>query len=435
MSDGRVTGGEERSRQLFEEAQTLIPGGVNSPVRAYGAVGGTPRFMARGRGAYVWDVDGNRYVDYVMSWGPLLHGHAFPPVVLAIESGAAYGTSFGAPTEAEVDLAREVVAAVPAIEMVRFVNSGTEATMSALRLARAVTGRDLVVKFAGNYHGHADMLLAAAGSGGLTFGIPTSPGVPVAAAAGTVVASYNDQEELTRLFDAHGERIAALIVEPVAGNMGVVPPRQGFLETCRAVTRDTGSILIFDEVITGFRVARGGAQERFDIAPDLTTLGKIVGGGLPVGAFGGSVDLMRHLAPAGKVYQAGTLSGNPLAMAAGLASVTPLRDNERYSRLDVLTQRLAGGLRGAFGGSNVPVVVNAVTGMLTVFFTDRDQVRSLADAESADTARYARFFHGMQDLGYSLPPSQFEAWMVSFAHSEDLIDRTVEAAATVAERL
>lgn len=307
--------------------------------------------------------------------------------------------------------------------------------MSAIRLARAVTGRDVIVKFAGNYHGHADMLLARAGSGGLTLGIPTSPGVPASSAGATLVATYNDTSSLERLFDERGRDIAALILEPVAGNMGVVPPAPGFLETCRRLTSQHGTILIFDEVITGFRLARGGAQERFSLLPDLTTLGKIVGGGLPVGAFGGSRALMEHMAPVGNVYQAGTLSGNPLAMAAGLANLTPLADPAVYTRLDALTQRLAAGLRQSFASAGVPVVINAVTGMLTVFFTSAPRVTTLAEAETTDTGLFAAFFHGMLERGFSLPPSQFEAWMLSTAHTDALVDATIAATAEVAAAL
>jgi glutamate-1-semialdehyde 2,1-aminomutase len=404
-----------------------MPGGVNSPVRAFAAVGGTPLFIERASGAHVWDVDGNRYVDYVMSWGPLIHGHAFGPVVRALEAAAPYGTTYGAPTGAEVLLAEAVVDAVPSIEMIRFVSSGTEAAMSAVRLARAATGRAAIVKFAGNYHGHADALLARAGSGSLTFGVPTSPGIPAASTANTLVADFNDVDGLRALFEAHGEEIAAVIAEPIAGNMGVVPPAEGFLETISRLTSESGSLFICDEVITGFRLARGGAQERLGLRPDLTVLGKIIGGGLPVGAFGGSRSLMEQMSPAGEVYQAGTLSGNPLAMRAGLANLEPLADSRFYQRLDASTQRLADGLRAAAREAGVSVTVNACTGLLTLFFTE-GPVESLRDAQRADTERFGHFFHGMLDRGYSLPPSQFEAWMLSIAHTNDVVDETVAAA-------
>lgn len=418
---------EEKSRTLFRRAQALIPGGVNSPVRAFRAVGGSPRFIERGAGAYLWDADGNRYVDYVMSWGPLINGHAFGPVVYAIESSAAYGTSFGAPTAAEVDLAETVVDAVPSVEMVRFVSSGTEATMSALRLARAATGRDVIVKFAGNYHGHADALLAGAGSGSLTLGVPTSPGVTGAAAQDTLVTPYNDEHALREVFEKRGQEIAAVIVEPIAGNMGVVPPAGGFLQTIRDLTEQNGALFICDEVITGFRVARGGAQEALGLRPDLTTLGKIIGGGLPVGAYGGSPALMEQMAPAGEVYQAGTLSGNPLAMRAGLANLSPLAHPEFYLELQHKTERLADGLRRAASAVGIPVTVNACTGMLTVFFTS-GPVTTLREAQQSDTALFALFFQEMLARGVYLPPSQFEAWMLSGAHGDEVIDQTVASA-------
>lgn len=428
MVDISERGNTARSEQLFSEAQGLIPGGVNSPVRAFRAVGGTPLFMARGAGSRVWDVDGNQYLDYVMSWGPLIHGHAYPPVVDAIASAAAAGTSFGAPTEREIRLARAVVESVPSIESVRLVSSGTEATMSAIRLARAFTGRDLIVKFAGNYHGHTDMLLAQAGSGALTFGVPSSPGVPVAATSATVVSTYNDVHALRTLFSERGTQIAAVIVEPIAGNMGVVPGRADFIHALRVVTEEAGSLLIFDEVISGFRVARGGAQSLFEVDPDLTTLGKIIGGGLPVGAYGGRREIMQRLSPVGPVYQAGTLSGNPLGTAAGLATLAGLDDPDFYRRLAALTHRLAQGLRQVASSAGIAATVNACTGLLTLFFAS-GPIETLHDTELADTAAYARFFHLMLDSGISLPPSQFEAWMLSSAHTEDDIDRTIEKAA------
>ncbi len=419
-----------RSADLYARAKRVMPGGVNSPVRAFNAVGGAPRFIDHASGCHIWDVDGNQYLDYVMSWGPLIHGHAFAPVVAAVEEAAHGGTSYGAPTEREVLLAEEVVAAVPSIEMVRFVSSGTEATMSAIRLARGYTGRDIVVKFAGNYHGHADMLLAQAGSGSLTLGVPTSPGVPAGAAQSTLAAPYNNIAVLRQLFAAHGDQIAAVIVEPIAGNMGVVPPAAGFLDAIRELTRHTAALFICDEVITGFRVALGGAQEALDCSPDLTTLGKILGGGLPVGAYGGRRDIMKQVSPSGPVYQAGTLSGNPVAMAAGLASLAPLHDRSFYQMLSTNTECLAAGLRNAAVKAGIPVTVNACNGMLTVFFSEVP-VTTLADAQSCDTDRYARFFHAMLDRGIYLPPSQFEAWMLSSQHTPDIIHYTVEVATDV----
>jgi len=396
-------------------------------VRAFAAVGGTPLFIERGDGAYIWDVDGNRYLDFVMSWGPLIHGHAFPPVVEQIQHAAARGTSFGAPTEQEVVLASIVTDALPSVEMVRFVSSGTEAAMSAIRLARGYTGRDLIVKFAGNYHGHADSLLARAGSGSLTLGVPTSPGVPDDAARTTLVATYNDVGGLEDLFARFGDRIAGVIVEPIAGNMGVIPPIRGFLESIQHLCAASGALFICDEVITGFRVAYGGAQSIFGVQPDLTVLGKIVGGGLPVGAYAGRRSIMERVSPSGPVYQAGTLSGNPLAMAAGIASIESLRRGNVYAELAQHTAALAAGLRAQALAAGIPVAVNAVTGMLTLFFSD-EPVESLAQAEASSTDRYARFFHAMLDRGVYLPPSQFEAWMLSTCHGEPEIENAVKAA-------
>jgi glutamate-1-semialdehyde 2,1-aminomutase len=417
----------ERSEALFEEAKRLIPGGVNSPVRAFRGVGGTPRFIARGHGSRVWDVDGNSYIDYVASWGPLILGHAHPSVVEAVQGAAKEGTSFGAPTEREVELARLVVEAIPSVEMVRFVNSGTEATMSALRLARAFTGREKIVKFDGGYHGHADGLLANMGSGGLTLGVPASPGVPAATAAGTLSARYNDLASVEALFAANGDDIAAVIVEPVAGNMGVVPPRPGFLEGLRAITRRHGALLIFDEVITGFRVAYGGAQSLYGVQPDLTCLGKIVGGGLPVGAYGGRREIMERVSPTGPVYQAGTLSGNPIAMAVGIATLRALQQPGVYDDLERKAARLHQGLQEAAAEAGVPATVNRVGSMLTAFFVDVD-VEDYESAKRADTARYAAFFHAMLAEGVYLAPSQFEAAFVSTAHTDEDIERTVLAA-------
>ncbi len=416
-----------RSAALFEEAQQHLPGGVASPVRAFRAVGGTPRFIASAKGATVIDVDGNRYIDYLASWGPLIAGHAHPGVVAAVQDAATRGTSYGAPTEAEVELARLVQRAFPSIELVRFVSSGTEATMSALRLARAATRRDMIVKFDGGYHGHADGLLVQAGSGPLTFGQPDSPGVPRLAAEQTLSVPYNDLHAVRAAFEAHPEQIAAVIVEPVAGNMGVVPPEAGFLEHLRQMTREFGALLIFDEVITGFRIALGGAQERFKVAPDLTCLGKIVGGGLPVGAYGGRADLMGMISPLGPVYQAGTLSGNPLAMAAGLATLRLLFEPGVYERLDGLAARLTDGLARAASDAGVAYTSNRVGSMLTGFFTG-SRVTDYASAKSSDAQAYARFFHALLDRGVYFAPSQFEAGFVSLAHTEADIDATLNAA-------
>ncbi|MBV9578708.1 MAG: glutamate-1-semialdehyde 2,1-aminomutase, partial [Chloroflexi bacterium] len=417
-----------RSAALFAEAQRHLPGGVDSPVRAFKAVGGTPRFIARGKGAVVWDVDDNQYVDYLASWGPLIAGHAHPGVVAAIQEAAARGTSYGAPIQAEVDLATLIQQVFPTIDLLRFVNSGTEATMTALRLARAFTQRELILKFDGGYHGHADGLLVQAGSGPLTLGQPDSPGVPSAAAHQTLSVAYNDVVAVRDALQAHPRQIAAVIVEPVAGNMGVVPSAPGFLEHLREMTREHGTLLIFDEVITGFRVALGGAQQRFGIRPDLTCLGKIVGGGLPVGAYGGRADIMQQVSPLGPVYQAGTLSGNPLAMAAGLATLTLLTEPGVYDHLERLTARLVDGLAAAASAAGVPYTSNRVGSMFTGFFTDQP-VTDYTSAKQASARRYARFFHALLDRGVYLAPSQFEAGFVSLAHTDADIDATVKAAA------
>jgi len=417
----------DRSREIFDRSQEYLPGGVNSPVRAFGAVGGQPLVIARGEGPYLYDVDGNRYIDYVCSWGPLILGHAHPAVVEAVQRAAERGTSYGAPTEAEAELAQLVTEAMPSIEMVRFVNSGTEATMSALRLARAYTRRDKVVKFEGCYHGHADGLLVQAGSGVATLGLPDSPGVPASYAQETLVARFNDAAGVEALFERYGEEIAAVIVEPVAANMGVVPPLPGFLASLRTITERAGSLLIFDEVITGFRVAYGGAQSLLGVTPDLTCLGKIIGGGLPVGAYGGKRRIMEMVAPLGPVYQAGTLSGNPLAMAAGLATLKALRADGFYERLEAAASRLAEGMARAAEKARVPLQTNRLGSMMTFFFNDG----TVADYESArrsDRERYARFFHGMLERGVYLAPSQFEAAFVSAAHGEAEIDATIAAA-------
>ncbi len=408
--------------ELYRRALELIPGGVNSPVRAMRAVGlDEPVFVRRGEGAQLEDVEGRRYVDWVMSWGPLIFGHADEETLAAVFAAAAQGTSFGAPTEAEVDLAAEIAEAVPSIEKVRLVSSGTEAAMSAIRLARGATRRDRVLKFAGCYHGHADGLLADAGSGLATLGIPGSPGVPAGAAADTIVCPYNDVDAAADAVARWGEGLACVIVEPVAGNMGVVPPAPGFLETLRALCDASGALLVFDEVITGFRVARGGAQERFGVLPDLTVLGKIVGGGLPLAAFGGRAELMDQLAPAGAVYQAGTLSGNPLATAAGLAVLRRLRDPVVYDRLESAGARLERGL-APYGQ------VQRVGAMLTLFLREGPVAR-FEDAQACDTERYGALFRHLLDRGVYVAPSQFEAWFLSTAHGEAEIDQTVEAVA------
>ena len=414
--------GEAVSARLAEEAARLIPGGVSSPVRAMRSVGREhPLFVARGEGGVLEDVDGNRYVDWVLSWGPLIAGHAHPAVIEAVERTARDGTTFGAPTELEVRLAREVCSAVPSIEMVRFVSSGTEATMSAVRLARAATGRSKLLKFVGGYHGHVDALLAQAGSGLATLSIPASPGVPAAVTADTLLCEYNDLDGARRLAEMHGDDLACVIVEPVAGNMGVVPAQPGFLEGLRTICNGTGALLVLDEVITGFRVAYGGAQEQLAVRPDLTCLGKIVGGGVPAAAFGGRADVMELLAPLGDVYQAGTLSGNPLAMAAGLATLEQLRAPGAYEQLEHTGARLEAGLAGP------GIMVNRVGAMLTAFFTD-GPVIDFATAAASDTTRYAAFHQHMLDRGVYLAPSQFEAMMPSLAHTPETVEATVAAA-------
>ncbi len=417
---------QSQSEQLFTLALKLMPGGVNSPVRAFRGVGGTPVFIKSAQGAFITDVDGREYIDYVGSWGPMILGHGHAEVIASLRDALARGTSYGAPTEAEVLLAKEIVDAVPSIEMVRMVNSGTEATMSAIRLARGVTGRDRLVKFEGCYHGHADSLLVKAGSGVATLGLPDSPGVPASLAQNTLTVPFNDANALKEVFAKHDD-IAAVIIEPVVGNMGCIPPREGFLREVRKITQANGALLIFDEVMTGFRVARGGAQELYDVAPDITTLGKIIGGGLPVGAYGGSRALMKQIAPAGPIYQAGTLSGNPLAMTAGLATLRRLRSRSVYEQLERTTARLCQGLKEAAGEAGVPAVVNRVGSMWTTFFTS-EPVTDLTSANRSDRALYARFFHAMLEQGIYLAPSQFEAAFVSTAHTDELIERTIEAA-------
>ena len=414
------------SRKLFARASTILPGGVDSPVRAFQAVGGTPLFVSRATGATIRDVDGNRYIDYVMSWGPLIHGHAPRGLVRAVSAAAARGTSFGAPSALEHELGAHVRSLMPSMERVRFVSSGTEAAMSAVRVARAFTNRPRIVKFAGCYHGHADAFLVKAGSGALTLGIPTSPGVTAAVAADTLIARYNDLASVDALLREHGPSIAAVIVEPIAGNIGVVPPADGFLNGLRDRCTANGSVLIFDEVISGFRAAAGGAQAVFDVAPDLTCLGKIIGGGLPVGAYGGRADLMSLVAPAGPVYQAGTLSGNPVAMTAGLWALKRLTPR-LYRDLARRGAMLAAGLADAARASDVSLQVNAFGSLVTPFFTGRP-VRDYESAVGADTAAYATFFRGMLARGVYPPPSQFEAWFLSAAHTDRDVMNTITAA-------
>jgi glutamate-1-semialdehyde 2,1-aminomutase len=420
----------DKSRKAFARAKQLIPGGVNSPARAFGAVGGEPVFIDRAEGAYLYDIDGNRYIDYIGSWGPMILGHRHPKVVEALEAALGRGTSFGAPTEAESELADLIVEAVPSIEKVRLVSSGTEATMSAIRLARGYTGREIVVKFAGNYHGHVDSLLVAAGSSAATLAVPNSPGVTDGTVKDTLVLKYNDPEGLEGAFREHGDRIAAVIVEPVAGNMGCVKADAGFRQALRQLTQDHGALLIFDEVMSGFRVAYGGAQAVFGMTPDLTTLGKIIGGGLPVGAYGGRADILDHMLPAGKVFQAGTLSGNPLATAAGIATLKVLRDTNPYDQLERLSTKLAVGLEEAAKAAGVPVSIGWFNSMLTLFFNP-DPVVDWDSASRSDTRRFAQYFWGLLERGVYMPCSQFEALFLSTAHTDEDIDTTVRAAREV----
>ena len=415
------------SRRLFAEAQPVIPGGVNSPVRAFKSVGGTPLFIERAQGAYLTDADGNRYIDYVGSWGPMLFGHAHPDVVRAVQEAATHSTSFGAPTEIEVRLAELVVELVPSIEKVRMVNSGTEATMSAVRLARGFTGRDKLIKFEGHYHGHGDFFLIAAGSGAMTFGEPDSPGVTAGNARDTLVARYNDLDSVRALVEANHDEVACVIVEPVAGNMGCVPPGPGFLEGLRALCDEHGIVLIFDEVMTGFRVAPGGAQERYGVTPDLTTLGKIIGGGLPVGAYGGRREIMDYVSPAGPVYQAGTLSGNPLAMRAGYAVLRKIAgDPGVYDRLEAYGATLEAETHRILADLGLDLVITRVGSMGCLFFTDQP-VTDFETAQRSDAARYGRYFHAMLEEGVYLAPSQFEAFFFSTAHDADALARTLNA--------
>jgi len=415
-----------KSISLFQKAQSLLPGGVDSPVRAFRAVGGQPLFIECGEGPYLYDVDGNRFIDYVLSWGPLITGHAHPDVVRAIQEAAVKGTSYGAPSPLEIDLAIRLMEFMPNIEMIRFVNSGTEATMSALRLARAYTKRDKIIKFDGCYHGHADLLLVQAGSGVATLGLPDSPGVPANTVADTLVADFNNLESVEALFRKYPEEIAAIIVEPVAGNMGVVPPQPGFLEGLRAITQREASLLIFDEVMTGFRVHKGGAQTLYNIKPDLTTLGKVIGGGLPVGAYGGRKEIMQMVAPAGPMYQAGTLAGNPLAMSAGLATLNLIREAEAWTKLEQVAAALETGISSAAKSAGIPIQQTRVGTMFTTFFSETKPV-DWKTVKVADKVRFGKFFQKMLENGVYLAPSQFEAGFLSIMHTDAIIDKTLEA--------
>jgi glutamate-1-semialdehyde 2,1-aminomutase len=418
----------QKSKDLFQQAQTVLPGGVDSPVRAFRAVGGQPLFIERGEGPYLYDVDGNRYIDYVLSWGPLILGHAHPEVIAAIQQAAERGTSYGAPSPLEIELGRLVQEMMPNIELLRFVNSGTEATMSALRLARAFTQRNKIIKFEGCYHGHADLLLVQAGSGVATLGLPDSPGVPPATVQDTLVAQFNNLDSVGTLFEAYPKEVAAVIVEPVAGNMGVVPPSDGFLDGLRQLTLDYGALLIFDEVMTGFRVHLGGAQSLYNIQPDLTTLGKVIGGGLPVGAYGGRADIMQMIAPSGPVYQAGTLSGNPLAMVAGITTLEVLKRPGTWQSLETATSVLTQGIGEAAEAAGIPIWQNRVGTMFATFFTETP-VTDWDTAKTSDTARFANFFQGILERGVYLAPSQFEAGFMSTAHDDTAIAATLAAAA------
>jgi glutamate-1-semialdehyde 2,1-aminomutase len=425
----------KHSHELFTKASKVIPGGVNSPVRAFKGVGGDPVFINHAQGAYVWDEDGQRYVDYVGSWGPMILGHAYPDVIAEVQKVAANGLSFGAPTRLETEMAELVCSLVPSVEKVRMVSSGTEATMSAIRLARGFTGRNKIIKFEGCYHGHSDSLLVKAGSGALTLGVPTSPGVPAELAAYTITLEYNNAAQVKQVFDEIGDEIACIIVEPVAGNMNCIPPQPGFHETLRQCCDAHGSLLIFDEVMTGFRVALGGAQAHYGIRPDLTTLGKVIGGGMPVGAFGGRADIMNFIAPDGPVYQAGTLSGNPVAMAAGLVTLRTISKPGFFDELTTKTQALAEGLKQRARAAGVALTTQQVGGMFGIFFTDQPAVTGFTEVMACDVEAFKRFFHGMLEQGVYLAPSAFEAGFVSAAHSEDDIAFTLDAAETVLKSL
>jgi len=416
------------SSELFQHAQKVIPGGVNSPVRAFGGVGGTPRFVARAKGSRMWDSENNEYIDYIGSWGPMVLGHAHPDVIKAVQEAAEFGLSFGAPTSLETTMAELICKAVPSIEKVRMVSSGTEATMSAIRLARGFTGRDNIVKFEGNYHGHSDALLVKAGSGALTLGVPSSPGVPKAFTQHTLTLPFNDPDALAELFKAQGDSIACVIIEPIAGNMNFVEPIPGYLESLRTLCTEHGAVLIFDEVMTGFRVALGGAQERYGVTPDLTTLGKVIGGGMPVGAFGGRTDIMDHIAPLGPVYQAGTLSGNPIAMTAGIKTLELLNEPGFHDSLDKKSSSLIKGLKASADKHGIPFTGSHAGGMFGFFFTDQSSVSLFSDVMACNTDHFNSFFHSMLEAGVYLAPSSFEAGFISIAHSDDDINATVTAA-------
>lgn len=423
------------SESLFKRAQRTIPGGVNSPVRAFKGVGGNPIFIQRAEGAYLFSVDGQRYIDYVGSWGPMIAGHAHPEIIKAVQEAAVDGLSFGAPTELEVEMAEKICEILPSMEMIRMVSSGTEATMSAIRLARGFTGRDKIVKFEGCYHGHGDSLLVKAGSGALTLGIPNSPGVPASLAEHTLTLDYNDPESVKRTFASLGKDIACIIVEPVAGNMNCIPPTEGFLESLRDICDKYGAVLIFDEVMTGFRVALGGAQSNYQVKPDLTTLGKIIGGGMPVGAFGGKREIMEKIAPTGPVYQAGTLSGNPIAMTAGLKTLEIISQPDFYTDLKQTTQQLLKGLKEKAETANIPFTTTQVGAMFGLFFTDLEKISSFQQVMTCDSERFKKFFHGMLDQGIYLAPSAFEAGFLSSAHNNADIQATLDAAENVFKAL
>jgi glutamate-1-semialdehyde 2,1-aminomutase len=424
-----------RSHDLFQQAQKTIPGGVNSPVRAFKGVGGDPVFFKKAKGAYLYDEDDNQYIDYVASWGPMIMGHAHPEVVQAVQEAAAQGLGFGAPTEIETEMAELVCQLIPSIEMVRMVSSGTEATMSAIRLARGFTGRDKIVKFEGCYHGHSDSLLVKAGSGALTFGVPSSPGVPASLSEHTITLTYNDSMQVKKVFSDIGDQIAAIIVEPVAGNMNCIPPVEGFLETLREVCDQSGSVLIFDEVMTGFRVSKGGAQTHYAITPDLTTLGKVIGGGLPVGAFGGKKEIMEQISPLGPVYQAGTLSGNPLSMAAGLTTLTLATQEGIHENLGKMARHLVNGIVSKAKEAGINMTSNQVGGMFGLFFSDEEKITSFDQVTHCNQELFKKFFHGMLAEGIYLAPSAFEAGFVSAAHTIEDIDATIKAAGKVFKSL